>query len=123
MRRSMMQVHVKGSNEAVEFYQKAFDAELIASHLNSDGTFYHSELDVYGQILAVSEAANGEVPTTGTTMQFCLQFGKGNEDVLQKAYDVLKDGADIRVPLGLCDYSPLMASLVDKFGVWWCLFI
>ena len=38
MKRSMMQVYVKGSNEAILFYQKAFGAELVASYLNPDGT-------------------------------------------------------------------------------------
>ncbi len=40
----MMQVYVKGSNKAVEFYQRAFDAELGACYPNSDGTFMHAEL-------------------------------------------------------------------------------
>lgn len=32
MLRSMMQVYVKGSAEAVQLYQKAFDAKLISEH-------------------------------------------------------------------------------------------
>ena len=37
MKRSMMQVYVKGSNEAISTYEKAFDARLIASYKNDDG--------------------------------------------------------------------------------------
>lgn len=44
------------------------------------------------------------------------------EDV-RNAYEVLKDGAAIDAPVGPCDYSPCMFSLVDKFGVFWCLFV
>ena len=60
---------------------------------------------------------------TGNTMQFCLQFGEGEEALVRKAYDILKEGAEIRHPLGACDFSPLMADLIDQFGVRWCLFV
>ncbi|MEL7647376.1 MAG: hypothetical protein AAGU76_04750 [Sedimentibacter sp.] len=55
MKRSMMQAYVTKSNEAVALYQKAFDATLKSSYPNSDGTFYHSELDIEGEVLAVAE--------------------------------------------------------------------
>lgn len=54
MKRSMMQVYIKRSDEAVALYQRAFDTMLIDSYPNSDGTFYHVGLDVQGQILAVA---------------------------------------------------------------------
>lgn len=121
MKRSMFQTYVKGSGRAVALYQAAFDAELLDSYLNEDGTYYHSELDVYGQILAVSEAA--EEPVPGSVMQFCLHFEEGEEAQVRRAYEALKEGGDILFPLGPCDYSPLMADVVDRFGVRWCVFV
>ena len=56
MKRSMMQVYVKGSGEAVKLYLKAFNATLGFNVKNSDDTFYHSELDICGDTLAVDEA-------------------------------------------------------------------
>lgn len=128
MKRSMMQAYVVRSDEAVALYLKAFDAKLISSYPNSDGTYYHSEIDIQGEILAVSEQNMGSsAPTsatvTGNTMQFCLHYGEGNEEAVRKAYDVLKTDANIIVPLAPCDYSPLMADFIDKFGVRWCLFV
>jgi uncharacterized glyoxalase superfamily protein PhnB len=70
----MMQVYVKESNKALELYQKAFDAELRASYPNDDGTFMHAEIDVYGQVLAISEARKDEERSTGT--------GKGSKLVM-----------------------------------------
>ncbi len=55
MKRALMQAYVKGSDKAAAFYQKAFDAPITASYLNSDGTYMHCELDIQGQILAISE--------------------------------------------------------------------
>jgi len=87
----------------------------------------HSELDVYGQILAVSELMEenqmGEKPEAGNTMMFCLHFGAGKEVTVQKIYDLLKDGAQFLSPLEKCDYSPLNAHIVDKFGMRWYIFI
>ena len=123
MKRSMFQTYVRGSDEAVKLYQAAFDAQLLDSYPNPDGTYYHSELDVYGQILAVSEAAPGMAPAAGNTMQFCLHFEPADEALVRRAYDVLKEGAELVFPLGPCDYSPLMADLIDRYGVSWCIFM
>ena len=43
--------------------------------------------------------------------------------VRNKSRIVLRDGATIHVPMGSCDFSPCMFSLVDKFGVFWCVFV
>ena len=127
MKRSLLQVYVLGSDKAVTFYQKAFDAPLVCSYPNIDGTFMHAELNIQGQILAISERASkyaikGEA-RTGNIMQFCLQYGEGNEDMVKKTYEVLIEDAKIIIPLKPCDYSPLMADLIDKYGVRWCLFV
>ena len=123
MYRSMMQVYVKGSKEAVEFYQRAFDADLLAKHMNEDGTaVMHAELNVYGQILALSELSDNDT-ITGNTMQLCLHLGNGKETIVQKIYDVLKENAKIHYPLSPCDWSSLMVGLIDKYGVNWCIFV
>lgn len=121
MRRTLMQVYVQGSVAAVEMYQKAFDAQILGAYPDGHGGYAHSELDVHGQIVAVSEQA--QAPVAGNTMQFCLHFGEGGEAHVERAYAVLKEGAAIHVPLGPCDYSPCMFSLTDRFGICWCLFV
>ncbi|SHO43088.1 VOC family protein [Anaerocolumna xylanovorans] len=124
MIRSMMQIYVKGSGETVELYLKAFHATLGFHVKNSDGSFYHSELDVDGHILAISEANDGmDKSTPGNTMQFCFHYGEGNEDAVKHAYETLKEGSEILFPLGPCDFSPLCTDFIDKFGVRWCLFV
>ena len=122
MYRSAMQVFVKESGSALEFYKEAFDAKVLGVYPNADGTLMHSEIDVYGQIIMISELTE-ENAVTGNTMMFCLDFGEGKEAVVQKIYNVLKDNAKIDYPLGPCDWSPLMVSLIDKFGVNWCIFV
>ena len=122
MYRSTMQVFVKGSDKALEFYKKVFDANLLCTFPNEDGLLMYSEIDIYGQVMMISELMEDNV-VTGNTMMFCLDFGEGKESIIKKIYDVLKNEAEIIAPLAPCDYSPLMADLIDKFGVRWCIFV
>ncbi|MDQ0361981.1 VOC family protein [Breznakia pachnodae] len=121
MERTLMQVYVKGSDKAVEMYIKAFNASLGSHVKNDDGTYYHSEVNVYGQILSVAECSDDTV-VTGNAMQFCLHFKPEEKSLIDQAYEVLKQDATILHPLGETNYSPYMTDLIDKYGVRWCLF-
>lgn len=127
MFRSILQIYVKDRNEAVELYKKAFDAKLGFHDIAEDGTILHMELDICGQALAVGEIRNsscaGEKSSTGNAMQFCLQFGEGQEDRVIKAYETLIDGGKTLTPLGNVGFSSCGVEFIDKYGVWWCLFI
>jgi len=119
----MFQVYVKNSNEALEFYQKAFDAKLLVSHLHDNGTIAHAEIDIYGQTFAVCEASKDEV-ISGNTMQLCLHFGEGKEDCVQKAFDVLKENAaEIHGPYFDAPWSTFLFGVIDKYGVNWCVYV
>ncbi|MDD2361848.1 MAG: VOC family protein [Oscillospiraceae bacterium] len=126
MYRSMLQIYVKNSNQAVEFYQNAFNAKLLCNHQNPDGTVAHAELDIFGQVLAICETLEQEV-VTGNSMQFCLHFGEGKEAIVKKAYEALKeDCLALTVPitaLGECPWSPCLFGLIDQFGVNWCVYV
>lgn len=121
MLRSMMQIYVKNSKDAVAFYQKAFDADVSSIHKNEDGSYMHAELNLFGQTLALSESLE-ESSISGNTMQFCLHFDESEAEIIKNAYEVLSDNAEIRFPLGPCFFSPYMFGLIDKFSVNWCLF-
>lgn len=124
MARSMFQVYVQGSKEAVDLYQKAFDAKILTEYKNQDGSYMHVELDVFGQIVALAEALPeaGE-RIAGTTMQLCFDLGKDNEESIIRAYGFLKEDAQISYPLGESLFSPMMFGLIDKYGVNWNLFV
>jgi len=136
MLRSMFQVYVNGSGRAFEFYKKAFDAEVVYQPPNDGNVpidelaYDHSELNIYGQILAVSEAKmldypdyENETPLVhGNNVQLCLNFGRDEADKVKKAYEVLNEDAIKPGTLESVDFSPCLFSLIDKFGVSWCLF-
>lgn len=116
------QAYLKGSFEAVEFYQKAFGATLGFHVQNPDNTYMHAEININEQnIISISESNDWAI--AGKNMQFCITFGSENEEALRKAYEVLKEDGQILYPLGPCDWSKCMTDLIDKFGVRWYLSI
>ena len=121
MKRSMMQVYVKGSKEALALYKRAFDGRILAEYEGDVSGYMHAELDVQGQVIAVSEANASNI--IGDAMQFCFHYGEGGESYVERAYEALREGGKVVAPLGECSFSPLMACVIDKFGVNWCLFV
>ncbi len=118
---SMMQVYVVDSVAAVHTYIKAFDGELKLQFMNPERTIYeHAEVHAYGQIIAVAESNE---MTYGDNLQFCFRFQDTERDQVDKAYEVLKcDARKVILPLGECNFSPHIFVLIDKFGVYWCIF-
>ncbi len=122
MQRSLFQCYVRDSLAAVEAYRAAFGATQIAQTLSPEGVNVHTELDLAGQILAVSELA-GEEPVTGTTMELALQFRADEKELVLRAFEALKSGATVLFPPGPVFYSEYMTEFVDRFGIRWCLFV
>jgi uncharacterized glyoxalase superfamily protein PhnB len=118
-----IQIYAKGSVEAVEFYQRAFGAELGYNAKNPDGTFLHAELVRDGQsFLAVGETGDNfiaEVFPKYPAMNFGVVLD--NEEAVRRAYAVLSENAAVCTPLRVLPWSDCCADLVDRFGVYWYL--
>ncbi len=124
MNRIFYQVYVRNSDLAIETYHKAFNATILNQFKTPEGINVHTELDVYGQVFALSELnPPEEKAVAGNTMQFCLQFGKEEKELITKAYEILQLNAVINYPLGECFFSEFMTDVTDTFGVRWCLFV
>lgn len=121
MKRSMMQVYIKNSDKAVQFYKDAFDAKVIIDARHENGTVAHAELDVFGQVLAICETLESEVEV-GNSMQFCLHMGEDKAEIAKNIIAKLSDGGRFTYHAST-DWSPLVAGIIDKFGVNWCIFI
>ena len=118
-----IQVYAKGSVEAVEFYQRAFEASLGYNVKHPDGTYLHAELIMNGRsFLAVGEAGDNFVRDVFPKYP-AMSFGMvlDNEEAVRKAYDVLSENAAVCTPLRVQPWSDCCADLVDRFGVYWYL--
>ena len=108
--------YVKGSKEAVEFYRKAFNAELGYNYLNEDGSYMHAEIVRNNKtILAVGETS--EWTDSGHNMQFGLNLG--DKESVRQVYEKLSEGAEILYDISPSFYNDLMFDLIDKYGVRW----
>ena len=113
----VFQVYINGTISEVEFYKRAFVAQLGRTGKNEDGTYMHAEIIKDGKcIMYLSEKADSII---GNSMQFCLTFN-GNKSAVEVAYNVLsKDCRETGMPLGNFPWGSYGASLVDKYGVDW----
>jgi len=53
-------------------------------------------------------------------MQFCLHFGDGKEELVRGIIEKLSDGGRFNYH-GATHWSPLVAGIVDRFSVCWCI--
>jgi len=118
MKRVLLQAYIKKADLALDLYQEAFQAQANNIYRDDQGQLVHGEIQLKGCVLALSQANNDQA---GSTMQFCIHFE--TEAQIKKAYQVLKDQADIHHDLGPTFYSPLMVDFTDQFMVKWCFFI
>ncbi len=115
----MIQLYINNAEEAIALYTKAFDAELKYIEYTPEKTVLHSEIEAYGQKIAIATAE--DTPVTGTVFQIDVKMKK--EEDVRRAYEILKEDSKVNVPIGPCFFSPCMVDFVDKFKVRWCLFV
>lgn len=124
-------LYIKNTNEAVVFYQRAFGMTLGYYEKYPDGTFMHAELQKDGKtIFAVSEH-NNEKLVFNTYIHVAnkvspivsLGISFSTEDEVKKAYDYLmREGIAYR-EIGELPWSKCSADVLDKFGVYWYIYI
>ncbi|MBM6667985.1 VOC family protein [Lacrimispora saccharolytica] len=126
-----MTLYINHTLEAVEFYQEAFGLSLGYNEKFPDGTYMHAELQKNGvNVFAVSESKNnalvsavhefakrGVSPTTSIGLKF------DTEDEIKRAYDMLITEGVVCRPLGPLPWSVCSADVLDKYGVYWYLYI
>ena len=121
------QIYIKGSVDAVAFYQKAFDVTIGMNCLNDDGTYEHASL-MFGdhEILSIAEDRNGTsspyIHDHKVSVMSFNCYGLGTKEAVLRAYNVLSEGAfSNQNPDGPAPFpwNEFCFYLVDKFGVYW----
>ncbi len=126
-----MTLYINNTLEAVKFYQEAFGLSLGYNVTFPDGTYMHAELQKNGvTVFAVSESNNNVLvsamhefvknqvsPTTSVGFKF------DTEDEIKLAYSMLVAEGVIRRPLGPLPWSVCSADVLDKYGVYWYIYM
>ena len=119
-------------NDALEMYKKAFDAKIIEKIRWSDGMetcatedkdlIYYSQIKIGKQKINMADDSNSVLASEKTYsysqgINLLMHFDSDTD--LKKAFDILSDGAEIKVPIESGKWWTSYAVLVDKFGIMW----
>ena len=112
-------IYVKNSPAAIEFYKETFNLELGYYVLNSDGTYFHSELLRKGEPFCSVVEAKEDTCTRIHPIELGVDFK--NRAELEHAFEILSDGG--RVEMEICElpWSPCAAIVIDRYSVRWFL--
>ncbi|HSU56413.1 MAG TPA: VOC family protein [Candidatus Dormibacteraeota bacterium] len=114
--------------EAVEFYKKAVDAEVVMMMRFKDAPdpnacagvpgekIMHSTLRIGGSNVMASDG-RCEHPTK--FQGFSLSLGVSTEAEANKYFDALGQGGQVIMPLAKTFWSPRFGMVTDKFGIMW----
>ena len=119
--------------EAIELYQKAFDAKVDCLLQYKDAKIedydrpltdeqknyvYHAEIHIGNQRIMMAD--NIDLPFAPSTSLFLTMTMDTKEDVMQ-AFNVMKDGCTIIYPPHSTTYSSCTVNFIDKYGFRWVI--
>lgn len=119
-------ITVEGAEAAIDFYQRAFGAELHAKHPSPDGKkIMHAALTLNGGLFMLSDdfpemnGGRGRTPNAfgGTAVTLHLDL-KDVDAVFERA---VKAGATVTMPLADQFWGDRYGKLRDPFGHEWSL--
>ena len=112
---------VKDAHKALDFYNRAFGAEVIMKLENPQGIIEHAEMKISDTIIMLSEEnpAYSKSPTTlgGTSVLIMLYCG----DVDEVFQDAVKAGCEVVFPVKNQFYGDKAGRVQDPFGHQWIL--
>lgn len=117
------------AREAINFYVKALGAEVtfiqtFGASPNDSGLdlseaaserIAHSELRVGDAQLMVADSEPGKPASEGDLLTVCITTIDATEAT--RMYEALREGGEVKVPLGAFHFSPAYGVVKDKFGV------
>ncbi|MBT2654915.1 VOC family protein [Bacillus sp. ISL-18] len=117
------------AKEAIEFYQKALEAQVIFSQsfgempenpefplpAEAKDRVSHATIKIGETDLMLSDTFPGQPHQSGTQVTICISTN--DADQAHRFFDALKEGGQVSMPLQETFFSPAYGSVTDKFGV------
>lgn len=119
--------------EAIQLYQKAFNAQIHTLIRNRDAVWdeavagmneaekeliYHAEIYIGEQRIMMND--NPDLPLQ-LVLALSLTITLDTKDEVMQAFEVMKEGGSIIDPPQETAYSSCFVSLVDRFGFRWVI--
>jgi PhnB protein len=115
-------ITIKGCNEAIEFYKKAFGATERARLTMPDGSIGHAEIEIEGSLLMMAdeniEWGNKSPLTIGGNP---MAFGLYVHDVDASFRTAIDAGATEIMPVKDEFYGDRVGQVLDPFGYKWMI--
>ena len=108
------QLVIAGAQQAIEFYQKAFGAELLHAMPGPKGSIMHAAIRIGEATLFLSDASEFAKPTSSNTYLYV----KDVDAVFERA---VKAGAAVLAPIADMFWGDRWALVADPFGNQWQL--
>jgi PhnB protein len=122
--------------DAIEFYKKAVNAEVLMLMRNkeappaphggttlppgSDNMILHATLKVGSSTFNLSD---GHCKGRPIFQGFALSLTARDIPTSQKLFNALADGGTVQMPLTKTFFSPSFGMLSDRFGVQWMIYV
>ncbi|MBM7650848.1 VOC family protein [Neobacillus cucumis] len=117
------------AKEAIQFYQKALDAQVLFSQsfgempenpefplpADAKDLVSHATIKVGETEVMFSDNFPGTPHQSGNQVTLCLSTNDAEQ--ARKFFDALQDGGQVGMPLQETFFSPAYGSVTDKFGV------
>ena len=114
-------------DEAIEFYRKAFGAELTmlmrfsespeppaCESAGNEDKVMHAEILIGKTTLMLSDGLCQGPPNF---QGFSLSLSVADETDAERLFTELSEGGEVQMPLGKTFWSPLFGLVADRFGV------
>lgn len=115
-------ITIKGCNEAIEFYKKAFNATEKGRLLMPDGTIAHAEIEIEGSLLMMADEnldwGNKSPHTLGGNP---MSFGLYVTDVDAAFRRAVEAGATVTMAVEDVFYGDRVGQVIDPFGYKWMI--
>jgi PhnB protein len=117
------------AKEAIQFYEKVFDAKVLFSQTFGDmpenpefplpeeakDRIAHALLKVGESDLMFSDTFPGQPPQSGDQVTICISTNDVERS--KQIYEALQQGGQVKMPLQETHFSPAYGIVTDKFGV------
>lgn len=122
------------AREAIEFYQKALNAEILFSQSfgempenpefplpeDAKGRVSHATLKIGETELMLSDTFPGQPHASGNQVTICITTDDAEKS--RQMFDALKQDGQVTMPLQETFFSPAYGSVTDQFGVGFQIF-
>lgn len=111
---------VRGADRAIEFYKKAFGAEVLDRMTGPDGkSVLHSQLRIGDSFFFLGDEMPGTGGGAGEKGGTCSSLHLYVEDVDAAFNRAIAAGAQVRMPVADMFWGDRYGKVVDPFGIEW----